>query len=224
MHYKIIGDIEPENEDHMSAFEAMPSDPDDTVFIEISSQGGDLLTLSRYLTKIIEAKAEKKKIVTYCAGMCISAAATLLWQGDVIYVAKPSVIMFHNSVDAVIHGPWVTLWLAILEKWQKFSTGKKYTYSTFSDKILRSYEPWDKILQAFGDKEIRGDYWMSGEELKMLAPDKVIIGIPDYRKLRTFGESPIMDDEDISDDVKEAIAEALESIKDQSEDEDDAYY
>lgn len=204
MRYRIRGVISEENKEHEAAFDAMSKDPDGTVLIEISTPGGDVGQLLQYMSKIIEAKAAGKKIVTYASGAVMSAGATLLWQGDEIYVSPVSVIMFHLCVNSCIHGPLDTLWLAMHAKWHEWKTGKSEVFGTFSDKVLMRWEPWDKLLHAFGENKPNGEYFVSASELALTFPGKVRIGIPPYKDLDLFGSS---DEEMVS------LSEVLEEVK-----------
>lgn len=216
MHYRIIGDISA-CEEHLEFFNAMLNDKDDTVLIEISSLGGELDALMLYLTRLHEVKAKGKKLVCWASGPACSAAATILWQADEIYVSPASLVMYHDSCEYIVHGPLTTLWLVCIDKWKAFKTGKSTDFSTFSDKIFNKFEPWDLILKAYGDKVIKGDYYFTAKEFADLAPEKVKVGFPPY-KLALYGEEP----SDI-EELREAMAEALEECEDEFDEDDDTH-
>lgn len=193
MRYQLRGEISVGSHDKL--FDALLEDPDDVIQIDISCLGGEVSTLLQYLTNIIRVKKLGKKLVTYAEGEASSAAATILWQGDEIYVSPVAQVMFHQSVDddSLILGFWQRLRVKLAKRYIKKVTKGKPTAAEFADMVLNPYEPWNAILKEFGEDRPVGDYFMSATEFKLLAPERITVGFPQY-ELELFDADGETDD------------------------------
>ena len=213
MKYLIRG---PVDDRLLKMFDAMESDPDDVIVLDIFSTGGDMYVLIYGINVIQRMRRKGKKIVTVNSGVACSAGATLLSLGDWIYCYDASLTLYHMSVFY----RWQDALFDKLEKlWLRLTGSHSASSIEMLDHITASYEPWKYILKAFGDKNIRGDYMFTAQEMEELLDNVVVGDLPDeIDNLQTWcppgseGDDEMIIGE-IPADVQEAIAEATQQAE-----------
>ena len=206
----------PVDESLLKMFDAMESDTDKYIVLDIYSPGGDMGVLAYGINVIQRLRRKKKKIITVNSGVACSAGATLLVLGDEIYLGDCTLTLFHESVFLTWSG-------AVLDKVDRVWNWLRGRHTADANDMLNyicgAYEPWKYIVAKFGDKKIKGDYMFTSQEMEDLLDNVRVEDLPaKYDNLQTWVPPSRMDDDEmiigeIPADVAEAIQEAVEQAE-----------
>ena len=137
MRYKIRGELTPAT--HLSIFDGVDADTDETIVLDIHTHGGDTSVLHYAMNILNRAKRQGKRIVTCNSGVALSAGATLLFKGDEIYVGDTSITMLHMS--RFVFDSLMDMFMMKMDRFIRWIKGERITqFTEISDEILMSYE------------------------------------------------------------------------------------
>ena len=168
----IRGEIDEESEEHLSRYLRQASSEGlSSVYIYISSEGGDVDSACAMIDEINGAKKRGMEIITIALGRAYSAAAYLLTFGDKKYATENTTIMLHPIL--------FELDMDYISNQKAYTSFTEKKYDEIITKVAKNCGKTTKASIIKFRKDIEHGLWLHPSSAKKM---KVVDEIWDYSK------------------------------------------